>query len=160
MFFRLLVAFIVIPLAELYLLLQVAQATSVGATILLVIGTGILGSWLARREGAMAWFRFHEALSQGRAPSKEIQDGLMIVFAAALLLTPGLITDVLGFALLIPPSRALIRRFVLSRFSRGFQVNVSGGSAAGPTDQTGSFQNDPRSRDDGYTIDAKAVHRN
>jgi UPF0716 protein FxsA len=165
MFFRLLAAFIVIPLAELYLLLQVAQATSVGATILLVIGTGILGSWLARREGAMAWFRFQEALSQGRAPSKEIQDGLMIVFAAALLLTPGLITDVLGFALLIPPSRALIRRFVLSRFVRGFQVNVGGASPAsvfgsGTNEQSGGFHNDARPGDDGFTIDAKAVHRN
>lgn len=162
MFLRLLAAFIVIPLVELYLLLQVADATSVGATFLIVIGTGILGSWLARREGAMAWFRFQEALAQGRAPSKEIQDGLMIVFAAALLLTPGLLTDAVGFTLLIPPGRAFIRRYVLSRFMRGFKVQVGPGFGAEPDGQPASFRNDPRGGDsrDGFTIDAKAVHRN
>lgn len=164
MFLWLLAAFIAVPLIELYLLFHVAQATSFGTTLLIVIGTGILGSWLARREGAMAWFRFQEALSQGRAPSKEIQDGLMIVFAAALLLTPGLITDAVGFTLLIPPGRAFIRRFVLSRFMRGFSVHVGPGfqtqatSSAAPNNPD-AFRADPRRANDSQTIDAKAVHR-
>ena len=93
MFTRLLAAFILVPLIELMLLIQLATYTSLGTTIILVIVTGILGSWLARREGVIAWFRFQSALAEGRAPSHEIQDGLMIVFAAALLLTPGLLTD-------------------------------------------------------------------
>ncbi|MGB7344378.1 MAG: FxsA family protein [Pirellulaceae bacterium] len=161
MFLWLLAAFIAVPLIELYLLFHVAQATSFGATLLIVIGTGILGSWLARREGAMAWYRFQEALSQGRAPSKEIQDGLMIVFAAALLLTPGLLTDAVGFTLLIPPGRALIRRFVLSRFVKGFTVQVGGASfQTQSSDEPEILRADPRRANDKFTIDAKAVHRN
>ena len=88
MLLRLLVAFIVVPLVELYLLLQLAELTSAMTTFLVVIVTGVIGSYLARREGAMAGHRFRTALAEGRAPSREIQDGLMIVFAAALLLIP------------------------------------------------------------------------
>ncbi|NND99100.1 MAG: FxsA family protein [Pirellulaceae bacterium] len=154
MFIRLLAAFILIPLIELYLLLQLAEATSLGTTILIVIGTGILGSWLARREGLMAWFRFQEALSQGRVPSRELQDGLMIVFAAALLLTPGLLTDAVGFTLLVPVGRSLIRRYVLGRYIKGVNVQVHTSTQS----TTETFSPNERSGD-GYTIDAKAVHR-
>lgn len=124
MFLRLLILFVTVPLLELYLLLQLAGLTSPGATFLLVIVTGIIGSWLAKREGLAAWGKFHAAMGEGRIPSREIQDGLMIVFAAALLLTPGLITDFVGFTLLMPLGRNLIRRFVLSKVSSGFRVNV------------------------------------
>ena len=152
MFFRLLAAFICIPLVELFLLIRLSQATNLLTTIAIVIGTGILGSWLARREGVIAWTRFQQALGEGRAPSREIQDGLMIVFAAALLLTPGLLTDGFGFLLLFPPSRALIRKFVLGRFLKGLNVQVVGGGNASPF-TTDAKPNDPN------TIDAKAVHR-
>lgn len=88
-------------------------------------------------------------------PSREIQDGLMIVFAAALLLTPGLLTDALGFALLLPPGRELIRRFVLARYLRGFKITMVGG-ASGPGPE--SFADDA-DNDAPVTIDAKAVRR-
>ena len=151
MILRLLAAFIIVPLVELFLLLQLAEATSVAMTLGIVIVTGIIGTFLARREGTMAWFRFQSALAEGRLPSVEIQDGLLIVFAAALLLTPGLLTDAFGFALLIPPSREWIRRYVLSRCFRGFRVTVVGGES--------EYEN--RHVDDGsaYTIDAEAVDR-
>ena len=90
-------------------------------------------------------------------PSREIQDGLMIVFAAALLLTPGLLTDALGFILLLPAGRELIRRFVLARYMQGFNIQVT-------TSQ--GFQNEvPREalhreqRGSSFTIDAEAVQR-
>ena len=150
MFIRLLAAFILVPLVELFLLLQLSEATSVGMTILIVVVTGILGSWLARREGAMAWFRFREALGSGKMPSQEIQDGLMIVFAAALLLTPGLLTDALGFTLLVPPGRALIRKYILKPYMSGMRVQVT-------TTTTGFDKRNASRRED--TIDAKAVHR-
>ncbi len=153
MLIRLLAAFIIIPLIELYLLLQLAQATSVATTFLVVLVTGVIGSILARREGVMAWFRFRSALAEGRMPSREIQDGLMIVFAAALLLTPGLLTDALGFTLLVPAGRELIRRFVLRRYIKGFNVQMHTAE---------EFQNDPLHRQDRgshYTIDADAVQR-
>ncbi len=153
MLLRLLAAFILVPLVELYLLLQLSQVTSVAATLAIVIVTGVIGTFLARREGTLAWSRFQAALSAGRMPSREIQDGLMIVFAAALLLTPGLLTDALGFALLIPPGRSLIRRFVLSRYLRGFNVTVVRDRNESGVDQ---FEVDSDSR---RTIDAKAVHR-
>src|SRR6056297_2083654 len=121
MLLRLLLLFVTVPLIELYLLLQLASVTGAGATFLLVIITGIIGSWLAKREGVIAWQKFHAAVGEGRVPGREIQDGLMIVFAAALLLTPGILTDILGFVLLVPAGRNLIRKYVLSRISRGFR---------------------------------------
>ena len=155
MILRLLAAFILVPLVELYLLLQLSQITSVTTTLAIVIVTGIIGTFLARREGLMAWIRFQTALAEGRMPSREIQDGLMIVFAAALLLTPGLLTDAVGFLLLIPPGRNLIRRFVLSRFIRGFSVTVVQKSS-----EFGYQSLEPDGDDDSrYTIDANAVDR-
>ena len=148
MFFKLLAAFILIPLVELYLLFQIAAVTSPIATLALVIVTGIIGSYLARREGAMAWFRFQNALGEGRMPSREIQDGLMIVFAAALLLTPGLLTDLVGFTLLVPWGRDLVRRYVLKPYVSRFNVRVVQSETV-----------DRQWRQDDVTIDAKVVQR-
>lgn len=153
MFLKLLTAFIVIPLVELYLLLQVAHVTSVGTTFFIVILTGVIGSMLARREGAMAWFRFHSAVAEGRMPSREIQDGLMIVFAGALLLTPGLLTDALGFALLIPAGREWVQTRVINRYLSRFDIQVT---------TSGNLHPEPlhRERRDAVdTIDATAVRR-
>ena len=150
MFTRLLAAFILVPLIELMLLIQLANYTSLGTTIILVIVTGILGSWLARREGVIAWFRFQSALAEGRAPSHEIQDGLMIVFAAALLLTPGLLTDAVGFTLLLPQGRELVRRTLLERYMQRFKVHfrTPDGFAPEPLNRT--------TRDSSFTIDAES----
>ena len=126
MFLRLLAVFTLVPLIELYLLLQLATATSASATFLLVIVTGVIGSLLARREGAAAIRRFQGAIGETRMPTREIQDGLMIVFAAALLLTPGLLTDALGFVMLVPVGRDLVRQHLLKRFFRGFQFQAAG----------------------------------
>ncbi len=166
MFFRLLAAFIVIPLMELYLLLRLADATSVITTFAIVLGTGILGSFLARREGTLAWFRFRSALAEGRMPSREIQDGLMVVFAAALLLTPGLLTDTLGFLLLIPAGRNLVRTYILSRYvsrvnfhvmTPGERGNPDSGSAGphehSPLEPGAGGGPEPLNRR-GYTVDA------
>jgi len=153
MFTRLLAAFILVPLIELMLLIQLANYTSLTTTIMLVIVTGIIGSWLARREGVMAWFRFQSALAEGRAPSHEIQDGLMIVFAAALLLTPGLLTDALGFTLLLPQGRELIRQTLLKRYMQRFQVQFH---------QASDFVQEPLNRtqrDSSVTIDADSFQR-
>ena len=151
MLLRLLLLFVTVPLVELYLLLQLAEVTGPAATILLVIVTGIIGSWLAKREGMIAWQKFHAALSEGRAPSREIQDGLMIVFAAALLLTPGLLTDVVGFMMLIPAGRELIRKFVLSKMFRGFGTGQI---------RTEIFESNPlHSFDDAKTVEGKVSGR-
>lgn len=159
MLIRLLAAFIVIPLVELYLLLRLADATSVLTTFLVVLGTGILGSMLARREGAIAWYRFQNAMAEGRMPSREIQDGLMVVFAAALLLTPGLLTDAFGFLLLIPAGRNFVRNHVLSRYVSKvhFRVIEPDGRTSSPQ-AVDPLRPEPLNRR-GYTIDADHFER-
>ena len=118
MLVKLLLAFILIPLIELFLLVWVAEQISFWRTVALVIVTGVIGSVLARRQGLQAWQRFRRATAEGRLPGREIQDGLMIAIAAALLLTPGILTDLAGFLLLTPPVRHVIRR-ALARHMAG-----------------------------------------
>jgi len=155
MLIRLLAAFILVPLIELFLLLQLASATSAWTAFAVVIITGVIGSILARREGVIAWFRFRSALAEGRMPSREIRDGLMIVFAAALLLTPGLLTDALGFTLLIPAGRAIIGRFVVDRYVKRFNVQVT-------TTHQEFTQQSPlhrQTRDGNYVVEGEVVGR-
>jgi len=118
MFLRLLLLFTVVPLVELYLLVKLGTVVGVGPTIFLVIFTGALGAWLARRQGLDVLRRVSEDLSRGRMPTEALMDGALIVIAGAVLLTPGLLTDALGFVLLVPRTRAAIRKFVAARFAR------------------------------------------
>jgi len=101
--------FIVTPLAELYVIWQVGGLIGILPTIALLLAASILGGLLLRSQGRAAWRRFVAALQSGRPPAREVADGALIVFGAALLLTPGFITDALGLALLVPPTRALVR---------------------------------------------------
>lgn len=123
----LVVLFIVIPIAELYVIIQVGQEIGIVPTLLVLIADAILGSVLLRQQGRTAWRRFNEALDQRRFPGREVADGVMITFGGALLLTPGFITDIVGLALLIPPSRAVIRRVGYTLVGKRFKL---AGSAA------------------------------
>jgi UPF0716 protein FxsA len=111
----LIVLFIVVPIAELAILIQIGQLIGVWWTIALLIADAVLGSWLLRAQGRAAWRRFNEALSGGRIPHREVIDGVLIIFGGALLLTPGFITDVFGLLFLIPPTRVLMRRLLVRR---------------------------------------------
>lgn len=121
---KLLLAFIVLPIVELYLLLWIAERTSASWTIGLIIVTGVVGTLLARAEGLRAFRRFREASAFGRLPTNEIQEGLLIAAAAALLMTPGLITDTLGLLLLVPVTRRKILGFLKRRIFSSFRVTV------------------------------------
>jgi UPF0716 protein FxsA len=114
--------FIIVPIAEIYVIIQVGQAIGVLWTILLLIADSIIGARLLSWQGRRAWQRFQEAVAQGRVPHREVMDGVLIVVGGAFLLAPGFITDAIGLVLLIPPSRALVRR-VLARaiISRRFR---------------------------------------
>ncbi|MEJ7782299.1 MAG: FxsA family protein [Solirubrobacteraceae bacterium] len=101
--------FVVAPIAELYVIWQVGGLIGILPTIALLLAASILGGLLLRSQGRAAWRRFVAALQSGRPPAREVADGALIVFGAALLLTPGFITDALGLALLVPPTRALVR---------------------------------------------------
>jgi UPF0716 protein FxsA len=105
--------FFVVPLLEIALLIQVGEVIGVWNTIALLILISIAGAILAKREGMAVWRRFRATLERGQVPSNEILDGVLVIFAGALLLTPGFITDVLGVSLLFPPSRAVVRRALI-----------------------------------------------
>jgi UPF0716 protein FxsA len=106
----LVVLFIVVPLVELYVIIQVGGWIGALPTIGLLLLDSILGAMLLRSQGRAVWRRFNQALGEGRIPHRETLDGVMVIFGGALLLTPGFITDIVGLLLLIPPTRALIRR--------------------------------------------------
>jgi UPF0716 protein FxsA len=100
------VAFILIPLAELAVLIAVGDWLGLVPTLVLLLVVSVAGAWLAKREGLAAWRRLQLALADGRMPTVEVADGAMILLAGALLLTPGFLSDVIGVLLLLPPTRA------------------------------------------------------
>ncbi len=151
MLFRLLLLFTIVPLIELWLLLELSEKTSLSVTILIVLATGVIGAWLARLEGWRVMTRMQADVAAGRMPGDAILDGLMILIAGALLITPGLLTDAFGFALLVPPVRGLLKAFLKRRFASRFTVTQMSGEcglrAAGegggrqPDHRCGSFRN-------------------
>jgi UPF0716 protein FxsA len=121
MFIRLLLLFTVVPIVELWLLIQLGRYVGLAATIGIVLLTGIIGASLARWQGLATLRRVQADMAEGRAPTGSLVDGLLILVAGAVLLTPGLITDAIGFLLLIPPTRAAVRRTLVDMFQRRMQ---------------------------------------
>jgi UPF0716 protein FxsA len=159
--FLLVILFIVVPIAELYVIIQVGQAIGILPTLALLLADAILGSLLLKHQGAGAWRRFNEALAQKRFPGQEVADGLLIVIGGTLLLAPGFLTDIVGLFFLIPPTRALARK-VLKRLTIGRFTVVGmgagfpgGGSGPGGTRSSGA----PR-RDYDYDVSAEEVPPN
>jgi UPF0716 protein FxsA len=126
----LVVLFIVVPIAELAVLIQIGQAIGVWWTIALLVADAILGSLLARSQGRLTWRRFNEAIQAGRAPAREVMDGALVLFGGALLLTPGFLTDILGLILLLPPTRALVRAVLVRRFAGRMVASMTAGPGA------------------------------
>jgi UPF0716 protein FxsA len=112
--------FILVPLVELYVIIQVGQAIGALPTIAILLADSLLGSMLMRSQGRAVWRRFNEALSAGRPPAREVLDGGLVILGGAFLLTPGFVTDVFGLILLLPPTRAVVRGSLVRRFSRRF----------------------------------------
>ncbi len=111
-----------VPLLELYLLIRVGDVIGVWPTVALVVFTGALGAFLTRLEGLRVLRRVQTELQHGRAPTADLLDGLLVVIAGAVLLTPGLITDAVGFFLLVPPGRRIFRDFIVAAAARRFGV--------------------------------------
>jgi UPF0716 protein FxsA len=122
----LIILFIVVPIAELALLIQVGQLIGVWWTIGLLIADALLGSWLLRSQGRIAWRRFNEAIVEGRIPHKEVVDGVLVIFGGALLLCPGFITDVFGLLFLFPPTRVLMRGLLIRRGAMKYLTSMPG----------------------------------
>jgi UPF0716 protein FxsA len=126
----LVLAFIVVPLIELAVIIQVGQLIGVWWTIVLLLVDSVVGAWLVRREGTRAWSRFRAALNQGRVPTDEVLDGALVLFGGALMLTPGFATDALGLLLMIPPARKVIATVLKRRLGARFTVaTMPAGSA-------------------------------
>jgi UPF0716 protein FxsA len=124
--FALIALFVVVPFAELYVILQVV-GPAIGAvpTILLLAADSVLGSILLRSQGRAVWRRFNEALAAGNMPHREVIDGVLVIFGGALLITPGFLSDIVGLALLVPATRALVRRVVIRRLGNRLVVGVT-----------------------------------
>ncbi len=143
--------FIVVPIAELYVLIKIGMAIGVLPTIGLLILDSVLGAALMRSQGRAVWMRFNRTLAEGRIPGREVMDGVLVIFGGALLLTPGFLSDILGVILLLPPTRALVGKMLVRRFSGGIVAGAAGGAQQrmGPmfTFQTGA-QRRPAHDDD------------
>ena len=128
----LVVLFIVVPIVELYVIIQIGGLIGVLPTLALLLADAILGSLLLRHQGRGAGRRFNQALAERRFPGREVADGLMIAVGGTLLLTPGFVTDVFGLLLLIPPTRAVARRLLRAFAVHRFVVLGVGGGRGTP----------------------------
>jgi UPF0716 protein FxsA len=107
--------FVVLPLAELYVIWKVGHSIGIAPTLLILVADSLLGSWLLKSQGRAVWRRFNETMRAGRVPHREVIDGVLVIFGAAFLITPGFITDVIGVLMLLPPTRTLFRRQLQKR---------------------------------------------
>ncbi len=135
----LVVAFVVVPLLEIFVLIQVGQVIGPWWTILLLIADSIVGTWLIRREGGRAWAALRAALGTGTMPARELADGALILVGGTLMLSPGFITDLLGIALILPFTRPIARRALTTLIGRrllgtgiGTYVPRTGPNRSGP----------------------------
>jgi UPF0716 protein FxsA len=114
-FLLLALVFLVVPILELYVIVQVAQGIGVPETILLLIAISVVGAWLAKVAGLGVLARLQATIRAGRVPSAELVDGGLVLLAGALMITPGFLSDLLAILLLLPPTRAAVRGVVLRR---------------------------------------------
>jgi len=139
----LLALFILVPLAEVYLLFALSHVLGFLPTVAIVLVTGVLGAGLAKREGLRVLGRWRSALAEGRMPEEGVLDGLLVLVGGILLITPGVLTDVTGLLLLFPPSRRVAARWLERRAERGIaegNVQIFGfGSGLGGLGGLGGF---------------------
>jgi UPF0716 protein FxsA len=122
----LLLIFIVVPIAELYVIFMVGDAIGWWQTLLVLAADSVIGSLLLKSQGRAVWRRFSEAMAAGRVPHREVMDGVLVIFGGAFLITPGFLTDVVGLLLLLPPTRALMRRLVVRALGARLTIAVTG----------------------------------
>jgi UPF0716 protein FxsA len=139
----LVVALIVVPLLEIYVLIQVGQVIGPWWTILLLVVDSLIGSWLIKREGGRAWRALTTAINSGRMPARELADGALILVGGTLMLSPGFVTDAFGILLILPVTRPVFRRLLT-----GFVTRRVVGSALGETRRPGAGPQGPVVRGD------------
>ena len=153
MFGRLLALFLIVPIVELAVLIQLGNLIGFWPTIGIIILTGITGTYLAKREGLSVWRRFNDRLRQGQLPGRELLDGVIILVAGALLITPGVLSDIVGLIGLVPATRSVLRRYLNARIQKASQQGsvlfTFGGSASfgGSSGDFGEFEAPPLTED-------------
>jgi len=125
MLLPLVLLFVVVPIAELAVVIEVGQEIGVLWTVALLVADSIAGSVLMRSQGRTAWRRFNDAVAAGNVPAREVLDGTLVIFGGLLLLTPGFLTDILGLVLLIPPIRAVVRAALVRRLAHRMVASMS-----------------------------------
>ena len=141
------ISFLLIPVIEIYLLIQVGQVIGAGWTVLMVVLTAVIGVWLLKIQGLSTLTRAQQRLQENQLPAREILEGMALVVAGAFLLTPGFFTDGIGFLLLFPPTRIWLASLLASR------MVVSSSLHGQP------MPGQPRQRDNGNVIDGVKYHR-
>jgi UPF0716 protein FxsA len=114
----LVVLFVLVPIVELAVIIQVGQTLGVLETLALMMVISVIGAWMVKREGIGVWRRAERQVEAGAVPGRELVDGILIMLAGALLLTPGFVSDCVGILLLLPPVRVGLRRLVIARMRR------------------------------------------
>ena len=127
------VAFLVVPILDIYVIIQVGQVIGAWWTVLLLVADSMFGAWLLKREGIRAWGALQSTLSEGRLPGRELADGALIVFGGALMLAPGFLTDIVGLLAIMPVTRPGARRILTAAVSRRVVV-VRNARRPGPPD--------------------------
>ncbi|GAA4070835.1 FxsA family protein [Actinomadura miaoliensis] len=133
----LVLAFLLMPILEIYLIVQVAQAIGPWWAVALLAAGSLLGGWIVRREGRRAWRDLQETLGRGRAPDREPADTALVLLGGMLLLVPGFVTDVLGLAFVLPFTRPLVRRLLAARIAR--RVRAAGVGSVYPPGMDDAF---------------------
>ncbi len=156
----LLVAFLVVPIVELAVILQVGSSIGVLPTVALLLVVSVLGAALVRREGARTWRAFSSAVASGRAPAREVADGALVLLGGALLLTPGFVTDIVGLVAILPPTRAVARRALTRVVARRMTAAVLRGPLRGPfPGRPGQPSGPPPGRGTGRVVEGEVVDR-
>lgn len=147
--------FVIVPLVELAVILQVGSVIGTWWTIGILVADSVFGAVLMRTQGRAAWRRFAGAARAGRPPAREVIDGALIIAGGALLLTPGFVTDILGILLLLPPTRAVLRGMLARKLTHRMIVSMTSARRAPrtrPDDVDGSASSRPRPDTEPYRL--------
>lgn len=126
MFTKLFLLFIIVPFIELYALIAIGEVVGAANTVLLVMLTGAVGAYLAKREGIAVWGKIQRELKAGNLPKDELLDGVLLLVSGIVLITPGIFTDMFGIILLTPFGRAFVRKYISNKIKKSMNIHVSG----------------------------------
>ena len=156
---RLFLLFVVVPAIELMLLIEIGGVIGTWPTFGIIVATGLAGSALARQQGLSVWRRFNQRMASGHLPGDELMDGLIILVSAALLLTPGVLTDIIGLLGLLPASRSALRIPIKEHLMSRVTFGSSAGHASASRPQNQQQSSNAPASDDGVSLGGQATDR-